>query len=105
MSTNMSNTTWEPPTTPPSGRLNEQEREQLPDTAFAFPKERKEPLTDAAHVQDALARFDQVEDVDTHERDLAWRNILKAAQHYGVQVEESDWHELGGHPKTPNPKH
>ncbi|HSP10303.1 MAG TPA: DUF6582 domain-containing protein [Candidatus Dormibacteraeota bacterium] len=26
---------------------------------FAFPKERKEPLNDARHVRNAIARFDQ----------------------------------------------
>ena len=28
---------------------------------FVFPEERKEPLTDARHVRNAIARFDQVE--------------------------------------------
>ena len=32
----------------------------LPDTVFAFPKQRKEPLTDAKHVRNAVARFDKV---------------------------------------------
>ena len=95
-------TTWEPPKNPPQGTLTEQEREQLPASAFAFPKERKEPLTDAAHVRDALARFDQVQDVDAQQRDLAWRNLLKAAKHYGVQVDASSWHELGGEHHAPH---
>jgi hypothetical protein len=30
---------------------------------FAFPDERKEPLTDARHVRNAIARFNQVEGV------------------------------------------
>ena len=30
-------------------------------TKFAFPKERKEPLTDASHVRNAIARFNQVD--------------------------------------------
>ncbi len=97
--------TWEPPKNPPRGKLTDKEEEQLPDTAFAFPKERKEPLTDASHVKDALARFDQVKDVNEQQRDLAWANILKAAKHYGLRVEETDWHELGKRPHTPNPAH
>ena len=28
---------------------------------FAFPDQQKEPLTDASHVRNAIARFDQVE--------------------------------------------
>jgi hypothetical protein len=70
---------------------------------FAFPKQRKEPLTDAEHVQNALARFDQVKEVSDAERDLAFANILKAAAHYGVDVEEKSWRELGKRPHTQNP--
>ncbi len=39
------------------GKLNARERKELPDHVFAFPKRRKEPLTDAAHVKNALSRF------------------------------------------------
>ena len=81
------------------------EREKLPDDVFAFPKQRKEPLTDARHVQNALARFDQVEGVSDEERELAFSNIKKAAEHYGLNVEESDWHQLGKHPHTENRAH
>jgi hypothetical protein len=66
----------------------------LPDYVFAFPKERKEPLTDAQHVRNAVARFDQVAGVTDAERDLAWANIQKAAQQYGVQLSEKSWDEL-----------
>ncbi len=55
---------------------------------FAFPKQRKEPLTDAAHVKNALARFDQVQDVTEEDRNLAFANIQKAAEHYGIHIEE-----------------
>ena len=47
---------------------------------FAFPKERKEPLNDARHVRNAVARFDQVEGVTDKERDAAWRRIRAAAR-------------------------
>ena len=69
-------------------------RSDLPDSVFAFPKQRKEPLTDASHVRNALARFDQVEGVSDTDRDLAFANI-KAARHYGVEVSENNWRELG----------
>jgi hypothetical protein len=67
---------------------------RLDDDAFAFPKERKEPLNDAAHVRNAIARFDQVEGVTDRERDEAWRRILRAARKYDIEVEADDWREL-----------
>ena len=66
----------------------------LPDSVYAFPKERKEPLTDAQHVRNAVARFDQVQGVTDSERELAFKNIEKAAEHYGVNLSEKSWHEL-----------
>jgi Family of unknown function (DUF6582) len=84
-------TTWQPHTE--HGDLTT--RSNLPQSVFAFPKQRKEPLTDANHVRDALARFDQVEGVSDTDRDLAFANIKKAAQYYGVDVREKNWHELG----------
>jgi len=70
-------------------------RAELPESVFAFPRQRKEPLTDADHVINALARFDQVQDVSDADRDLAFANIQKAAQYYGVKVHETDWRQLG----------
>ena len=66
----------------------------LPDSVYAFPKERKEPLTDAQHVRNAVARFDQVEGVTDSERELAFKNIEKAASHFGVNLSEKSWKEL-----------
>ena len=74
-------------------------RSDLPDTVFAFPKQRKEPLTDAAHVRDAVARFDQVIDVPDADRAVAFANIEKAAHHYDVNLSETNWHQLGVHPQ------
>jgi hypothetical protein len=74
-------------------------RSDLPDSVFAFPKERKEPLTDAKHVRNAVARFDQVEDVPENDRALAFANIKKAAKYYEVDVSEERWQELGVHPQ------
>ena len=84
--------TWKPHEV--KGELDTKERNDLPDSVFAFPKQRKEPLTSASHVRNAVARFDQVEDVTSADRDLAWANIRKAAEHYKVDLEEKDWHEL-----------
>lgn len=74
-------------------------RSDLPDTVFAFPKQRKEPLTDAAHVRNAVARFDQVIDVPDADRAVAFANIEKAAGYYGVDLSETNWHQLGVHPQ------
>lgn len=96
-------TTWEPHTK--RGELSTKNKNDLPESVFAFPKERKEPLTDAEHVQNALARFDQVKGVSDEERDQAFANIKKAAKHYGVEMDETDWHQLGSRPHTKNPSH
>ncbi len=93
-------TTWEPHTK--HGTLDSAERERLPDSAYAFPTHRKEPITDASHVRSALARFDQVKDVTDAERDQAFANIRKAAQHYSVEIAEKSWRELGDRPHTRN---
>jgi hypothetical protein len=71
------------------------EKNRLADTKFAFPKERKEPLTDASHVRNAIARFDQVEGVTDAERDAAWKRIKTAARKHGVDVSADSWRELG----------
>jgi hypothetical protein len=86
-------TTWKAHTH--RGELTTADRKKLPDSSFAFPKQRKEPLVDADHVRNALARFDQVTEATDHDRDLAFANIRKAAEHYGVDVSEESWHELG----------
>ncbi len=97
----MQTPTWKPYTE--HGALDAKERKELPDTAFAFPTQRKEPLIDAAHVKNALARFDQVQEVSDEERDQAFANIKEAARHYGLDVEEKAWRDLGARPRTPNP--
>lgn len=96
-------TTWKPHTK--HGELDTKERKELPDSVYAFPKQRKAPLTDASHVKNALARFDQVEDVSDADRELAFENIKKAAEHYGVEVEETSWKQLGKRPHTKNTAH
>ncbi len=75
-------------------------RSDLPDSVYAFPKERKEPLTDARHVRNAVARFDQVTDVPEAERAQAFANIKKAAKYYEVDLSETSWHDLGVHPQA-----
>lgn len=75
-------------------KIDEKTRDAEPDGDFAFPKERKEPLKDAAHVRNAVARFNQVKDVSDSERDAAWKRIQAAAKKHGVELNEKSWREL-----------
>ncbi len=85
-------------------KLSDNEREEFAESNFAFPKERKEPLEDARHVQEAVARFDQVKDVTNKERDEAWKRIQQAAKKFGVELQEKDWRELFTRNGRPVPK-
>ena len=76
-------------------KLSAEEREELPPKEFAFPKQRKEPIEDAAHVRAAVARFNQVKDVTDEERDEAWERIKRAAKKHDVELEEESWREIG----------
>ena len=76
-------------------KLDAEHRDEISTTHFAFPKQRKEPLEDALHVRNAVARFDQVGDVSDADRDEAWKRIKAAARKYGVAIKENDWRELG----------
>jgi len=100
----MPESTWKPYISAKHGRLSKADRDSLSTTAFAFPHTRKEPMTDATHVIDAMARFDQVEDVTDSERDLAFSNILKAAKHFDIQMKETNWHQFGSRHATPTLK-
>ncbi len=84
--------------------LSEKRRDKLSDSDFAFPKERKEPIENARHVRDAVARFDQVEGVTNKERDEAWHRIVKAANKFGVELHEKDWRDLFNRNGRPIPK-
>ena len=74
--------------------ISTKRRDKMPAEKFAFPKERKEPLNDASHVRNAIARFDQVEGVSDSEREAAWRRIRTAAKKYGVEVTARGWRSL-----------
>ncbi|MFL6696787.1 MAG: DUF6582 domain-containing protein [Vitreoscilla sp.] len=76
-------------------KLDAAHRNAVPKGTFAFPKQRKEPLENAAHVRNAIARFNQVEGVSDDERDEAWKHIRAAAKKYGVQMHEGSWREVG----------
>ena len=65
------------------------------DTPTDSTNPRKEPLEDASHVRNAIARFDQVKGVSDAERDEAWKRIKAAAKKFDVEVNETSWRELG----------
>ena len=77
-------------------QLSDKQRDSLDDGKFAFPKERKMPIEDAAHVRNAVARFNQVEGVSDAERDAAWKRIQAAAKKHDVELNEKSWRELKG---------
>ena len=79
--------------------LDQNDRDNLKKSQFAFPKEEKEPLEDARHVRNAVARFNQVEGVSDAERDEAWDRIQAAAKKFGVKLEERSWRELNKPPR------
>ena len=70
-------------------------RNSMEKSAFAFPKERKEPLENASHVRNAIARFNQVKGVSAEERDAAWKRVKAAAKKYDVAIAEKSWREIG----------
>jgi hypothetical protein len=85
--------------------LSTEDRKEMGDSTYAFPKQRKEPLNDASHVRNAIARFDQVKDVSDTEREEAFHRIKSAAKKFGVEMTETSWKQLGNKPHTSNPTH
>ena len=55
--------------------------------------------TDAQHVRNAVARFDQVIDVSDADRALAFANIEKPVMPCKVDLSETSWHDPGVHPQ------
>ena len=76
-------------------KLSTDERNDLDERQFAFPEQRKEPLENAAHVRNAVARFNQVRGVSDSERDAAWRRIKAAAKKFDVELSEDSWQDIG----------
>ena len=75
-------------------KLDHDERDGVPARQFAFPEQRKEPLEDASHVRNAIARFNRVQGVTDAERDEAWVRIRAAARKFDVEMDEDDWRQL-----------
>jgi hypothetical protein len=71
-------------------KLTKAGRDEISTANFAFPKQRMEPLENASHVRNAVARFHQVKDVTEAERQAAWKRIQAAAKRYGVELQQSE---------------
>ena len=80
--------------------LSANQRNHIAEDNFAFPDDRKEPLNDASHVRNAIARFDQVKGVSDDQRDKAFHRIKAAAKKFGVEMNETNWKQLGKQPHT-----
>ena len=76
-------------------KLSTKDREKLDKKSFAFPDQEKEPLENASHVRNSIARFNQVKDVSDEDRDAAWKRIKAAAKKLKVEVNEKSWREIG----------
>jgi hypothetical protein len=85
-----------------SHALSADDRKHINASNYAFPDQRKEPLENASHVRNAIARFDQVKDVSDDDRDKAFHRIKAAAKKFGVDMHETHWQQLGKHPHTTN---
>ena len=77
-----------------SHTLSTEQRNELPESTYAFPKERKEPLNNASHVRNAIARFDQVKGVSAAEKKAAFTKIKSAAKKFGVDMSSTSSSEL-----------
>jgi hypothetical protein len=76
-------------------KLDQKDKDDIPAKEFAFPEQRKEPLENASHVRNAIARFNQVKDVTDAERDAAWKRIRAAARKFDVEMHEGSWRDVG----------
>lgn len=85
-----------------SHALSADDRKHIDTSNYAFPDQRKEPLENASHVRNAIARFDQVKDVSDDDREKAFYRIKSAAKKFGVDMPETHWQQLGKHPHTAN---
>ncbi len=85
-----------------SHTLSADDRKHIDHSQYAFPDQRKEPLENASHVRNAIARFDQVKDVSDADREKAFHRIKAAAKKFGVEMKETHWQQLGNHAHTKN---
>ena len=75
-------------------KLSEKDRRKIARKRFCLPQGAQRASCRCTSCQEAVARFDQVEDVTNKERDEAWKRIQKAAKKFDVELEEKDWRDL-----------
>ena len=63
-------------------KLTTATRDRITAKKFAFPKQRKEPLENAAHVRNAAARFNQVKGVT---------DVVQLGSGYSPPRSDSEW--------------
>lgn len=68
--------------------LTTKTREDIPGGKFAVPGKRKLPIHDAAHVRNAMARFNQTKGLTSAEKGSAFSAIVRAAKKFGVEVDD-----------------
>jgi len=68
-------------------KLTTIKRDKLASIQYACPIDRKLPLNDAAHVRNAMARFDQVKSNVCHPA-IARRRIISAAKKFGIDIKD-----------------
>lgn len=70
-------------------QLDAQQRDRLRDSSFAYVDkagERHLPINDAAHVRNAIARFDQTDFESRTAKHAAAKRILAAAKRHDIEV-------------------
>jgi len=65
-------------------KLSTKERNQLPDSEFGIPSQRRFPLHDKTHVEAGIRFFNHVD--QEHEEELA-RNIIKKMREYEIPMD------------------
>jgi hypothetical protein len=71
--------------------LTTTKRDRLRDSSFAYidkAGERHLPINDAAHVRNAIARFDQTDFESQTAKHAAAKRVLAAARRYDIEVSD-----------------
>ncbi len=72
--------------------LSKEERDALPESQFAFPRTRQNPMHDEKHVKMAWDMVDTTKGVTDEERSEARKRILRRAKELGMDT--SDWSKI-----------
>jgi hypothetical protein len=85
-------TTWEP--------LRGDGDGTLPESVYAFPKQRIDPLIDAVCVRSALEHVHTIPEVSDEDREQAFDNIKRAATHFHVEIYGNTYEEMCCRPQV-----